>query len=422
MAKTVKHGTRERKASVSKQERLRHRRLMRVFGLFLALLLAFVAGFLVRSQPAFVASLGFSVGEDEVLASSKDTRSTYDSVAARVAEVEDVLTSGSLDGYDLGSATYGMLEALLASSSDPYAAYLSAERYAAYVRESTAGSYAGVGVLFAEHEGRTYVADVFEGSEAEAKGVMQGDFVVSIDGESRGSWALSEVLGALDREEGESVIIEWMRPVSLDAETGSEYATTLICQTYQVENVTTQLDGEVGYIRVRQFTQESVELVERAIADLSAEGAAAFVLDVRDNPGGYLTQAVDMASLFIPSGVVVEVATPEGATTKTASATTATSAPVVVLVNGYTSAAAEVLAASLQDNQRAEIVGATTAGKGSVQVVRELSFGGAIRYTAAYYRTPLGHDIEGVGITPDVKVSDADAQLRIAMETARSLA
>ncbi len=146
-------------------------------------------------------------------------------------------------------------------------------------------------------------------------------------------------------------------------------------------------------------------------------------------PGGYLTQAVDIASLFIESGVIVEIQTVDGpASSKKASGATITSAPLVVLVNKYTAAAAEVLAAALQDNQRAQLVGETTLGKGSVQVVRELDFGGAVRYTAALYLTPLGYHIDDTGIVPQAVVANGDAdgktddQRIVALDTARALA
>lgn len=422
MAKTAKHISRERKvAAVSKQEQLRHKRYMRAFGLFLALLIAFAAGFLVRSQPAFVSSLGFPVNDGEQNAASPvEVKTTYESISARIAEVEDLFSESSVSGYDLTAATEGMIAAMMQTTGDPYATYFTPERYSAYVRETADRSYAGVGVLFSDYNGRAYVADVFEGSEAEAKGVMQGDVVIAVDGDASIEWSMTETLKALDREDGESVVITWMRPSSLDAAKGTEYTTSLSCREYEVTNVSSSLEGEVGSIKIRQFTQNSAELVEAAVSELAAQGAVSFVLDVRDNPGGYLTQAVDIASLFIPSGVVVEIQTAEGVTTKTASGVTITDAPVVVIANDYTSAAAEVLAAALQDNQRAVVVGSTTLGKGSVQVVRELSFGGAVRYTAAYYLTPLGHDINGVGVVPDVAVSGADAQYRIAVETARS--
>ena len=427
MAKEGKHRGRDRKIAVlTKQEKARGRRAMRFFAFFLAVALAFVAGFAVRSQTAFVQSLGFSVSPDEAAAtaSSKKLKSTYDSISARVEEVEDLLADRSLDAVDLEKATYSMLDGLLKATGDPYAAYFNPERYNNYIKETTERTYAGIGVLFSEYNGRAYVADVFEGSEAEAKGVRQGDFVEAIDGDSGRVWSLTEVVNSLAREEGTSVVVTWMRPISLDAETGSEFTTTLECRRYKEANITTELVNDVGYIRLHQITQNSSDLVKGAISDLTSQGAVAFVLDVRDNPGGYLTQAVDIASLFIKSGVVVEIKTVDGVSSKTASGVTVTDAPLVVLVNGYTSAASEVLAAALQDNQRAEVVGQTTLGKGSVQVVRELSFGGAVRYTAAYYLSPLGHEINGVGVVPDIMVGateDSDAQRLVAIDTAHSM-
>ena len=419
----------KRQSAAPSREHAHNRRIARAMGVFVVVVLAFAAGFVVRSQSAFVASLGFPVEEHvDSAGSTTSVKTTYDSVSARVAEVEDLLASNSMDEYDMSTATYSMLEDMMKSTGDPYAMYYSPDRYASYIKDSANRSYAGVGVLFADYNGRAYVVDVFEGSEAEAKGVTQGDFVRAVDGDGSKNWTMTEVVNSLAREDGDKVVITWVHPTSKDAETGTEFTTTLTCQNYDVQNVESELVEEnVGYIRLHQITQNSAELVRAAVSDLTSQGASSFVLDIRDNPGGYLTQAVDIASMFVPSGVLVEIETIDGATTKTASGTTLTDAPLVVLTNGYTSAAAEVLAAALQDNMRAQVVGQTTMGKGSVQVVRELSFGGAIRYTAAYYHSPLGHDIDGVGVVPDISVgasedSGSDTQRLVAVDTARSLA
>lgn len=387
---------------------------------------AFCGGFALRSQTDLIDSWGIPVSdeESEALATAANRESYDTSITARVRDVEQILSTYSLDEINLTEATYTMLADLMKSTGDPYAAYYNPDLYNNYIKESTDRSYAGIGVVFADYNGRAYVADVFEGSEAEAKGVRQGDFVEAIDGDSSRVWSLTEVVNSLARDEGANVIVTWMRPISLDAETGSEFTTTLLCRRYEEVNVTTELVNEVGYIRLRQITQNSSDLVKSAVADLTNQGATAFVLDIRDNPGGYLTQAVDIASLFIKSGVIVEIRTVDGVSSKTASGVTVTDAPLVVLVNGYTSAASEVLAAALQDNQRAEVVGQTTLGKGSVQVVRELTFGGAVRYTAAYYLSPLGHEINGAGVVPNIMVDateDADTQRLVAIDTAHSL-
>ncbi len=409
------------------RERMRNRRIARALAFVMLVVLAFVGGFAVRSQVAFVASLGFPVEEGQATASqaNKPLKTSYNSLTARLEEVEDLLTSNSMDDLDLGRATPVVMKALMESLDDPYAAYFDAERYAAYVKEATERSYTGIGVLFSEHDGRVYAADVFEGSEAESLGVAQGDFIEAIDGTSTEGWTSSEVINDLAREEGSQVVVSWMHPSSPDAQKGSSFTTTLTSHAFELPNVSTSLDDGVGYVRLRQISQNSSDLVKDAVSSLTAEGATAFVLDIRDNPGGYLTQAVDIACLFVQSGVIVEVETADGTTPKSATGTTITNAPLVVLANDYTSAAAEVLAAGLQGNQRATVVGQTTRGKGSVQVTRELTFGGGVRYTAAYYLTPLGASIDGVGVVPNVSLvssDDSDMQLEVAVDTARSLA
>lgn len=409
-----------------RKARERNKRFVRLAACVVLAALSFAAGFTVRGQDTFLASLGFFGAPEAASQANQQTASTFNAVSARMAEVEDILENNSVDTYDLDEATSKSLAAFADATGDGYLRYFDPQHYAAYVKESANSSYAGVGVLFSEYNGRAYAADVFPDSVAEAQGVQQGDIVVAIDGDSSHDWSLTETVKSLSRSDGDTAVVTWMRAASLDAETGDQFTTTLVCSEYSASNVTTELDGTVGYIRLRQITQNAADLVSSAVNDLTSQGALSFVLDIRDNPGGYLTQAVDIASLFVKSGVLVEIQTLDGSSTKTASGASTVTAPLVVLVNEYTGAAAEVLAAALQDNQRAQVVGTTTMGKGSVQVVRELSFGGALRYTAAYYKTPLGHDINNVGVIPDKSVgaggdSRSDPQKRLALETAQSL-
>ncbi len=267
---------------------------------------------------------------------------------------------------------------------------------------------------------------MFEGSSAAEAGVKPGDFVVAIDGDSSQDWSATEAINAVQRESGSTVVIRWRHAESLDSTGGEEFTTTLTTGNYEEPNVTTQLTNKVGYISLKQFTSNSDALVREAISELTDEGARSFVLDLRDNPGGYLSKSVDVASLFIKSGTVVEIDTLTTSTTREVSGDLATEAPLVVLVNGNTAGSAEALAAALRDLDRAAIVGTTTMGKGSVQVTRPLSFGGALRYTAARYVSPSGYAIDGVGVSPDASVamdsdSSTDRQKEVAVETAQSL-
>ena len=424
-------GNNQRTVARTRKRRARSYRLIRVFLVIILLCAAFACGFFVRGENAFLQTLGFPVAvtgiqKSDITDQNAVKKDVYNSLSMRVAEVEDILSSDSLDTYNLDEVTESTLKAFGEASNDPYMRYYSADRYNALLNTQNEG-YAGVGVLFSEYNGQAYVVDVFEGSPAQLEDVQEGDFVVSINGDRSQTWSRSEVAAALSQSAGGTVVITWRRPESLEADGGTEYTTTLECAEYDEANVTTEYDEDrrVGYVKIKQFTQNAALLAQTAISELQSQGARSFVLDLRDNPGGYLSQAVDLASLFMSSGTVVEVQTVDGKTAKAASGQPITDLPLVVITNKNTAAAAEVVAAALKESQRATLVGTTTLGKGSVQVLYELSFGGAMRYTAAYYLTPEGHAIDQVGVTPTVSLDntgDGDAQKDYAIEVAGSRA
>ncbi len=419
-----KHGDSKQLAASARKARARNLRLIRIFILVIVIAAVFCLGFFVRGNATVLSALGFTtlVGDDP--AKTVEQRTVYNSLSERVEEVEDTLSEESLDTFDLDQTTTGVLNALATATEDPYLRYYDQAQYA-LLEQNAGDDYEGVGVLFGESDGKAYAVDVFDDSPAQIAGVQQGDFVVAIDGDRTREWSQTEVLAALDREEGSTAVITWRRPATSGAEGGEEFTTALTCVKTSETNVTSVLgDGGVGVITLRQITGNSTDLVRSAVESLEAQGAQSYVLDIRDVPGGYLSQAVEIANLFVRNGIIVQIETNGGISTRQASGEVVTDKPLVVLVNGNTTAAAEVLASALQDNQRATLVGQTTMGKGSVQVVRELSFGGALRYTAAYYLSPQGRAIDGLGVAPDIIVDRnegaSDNQLSLAIETAQS--
>lgn len=422
----AKHGNSKQVAAIARKARARNLRLIRFFSLVIVIAVAFGVGFFVRGESSVLSLLGFEslAGDDAAAASATQQKNVYNSISERVEEVETTLAEDSLDSYDLDQATANVLNSLAEATEDPYLRYYDSAQYA-LLEQGSGDGYEGVGVLFGEAQGKAYAVDVFDGSSAQVAGVQEGDFVVAIDGDRGRDWSQSEVVSALNRDEGSSVVITWRRPETAGAEGGEEFTTALTCSRSEEVNVESSLtDGGVGVIGLRQITSNSADLVQEAVDSLESQGAQAYVLDIRDNPGGYLSQAVDIANLFVRNGIIVQIETNGGISTRQASGEVVTDKPLTVLVNGNTAAAAEVLAAALQDNRRATIVGQTTLGKGSVQVVRELTFGGALRYTAAYYLSPQGRDINGLGVVPDIVIEredgGADNQLDLAVETAQS--
>ena len=402
---------------------------MRVLGAFVIVCLAFAGGFLLRGNDAFLAHMGLGAYavDEQKNPGATISGNTYESVAARVAEVQGILEQESLDSYELEATSSALITDFLKQTGDPYARYYDEQAYLASQRDAEGGF--GVGVLFGDYRNQAYAVDVIPGSSAQAAGVQQGDFVVAVNGERRDDgWPMADVLAQVEGEEGATVVVTWRRPETLASTGGDEFTTTLQAGAATRENVSFQLlDNEVGYINLRQLGRGTSGLVSDAVKDLTGQGANALVLDLRDCPGGYLTQAVEVASLFQDGGTVVQINTSdssEAPTKRTATGAAITSLPLAVVVNDETAAAAEVLVASLQDNGRATVVGQTTMGKGTVQMMQELSFGGAISYTVAEYKTPSGRSIDGVGVVPTI-TSDADGsgggedvQLRLAVEVA----
>ncbi len=399
----------------------RNASIVKVLGACIFVCVVFCAGFMVRGNTDLLNAMGFSSLDVDTETNPGLTVSgdTYDSLSARVAEMEGVLKKSSMDDYDLGQVTTKVLSSYAESTGDPFLKYYDETSYRAYLA-STKNPEAGIGVLFGENEGKCFASDVFEDSSAAAAGIETGDYVQSIDGVSKSSWSIPEVLDALSRSEGESVYVTWNRPSQKQGENGTTFSTTLTFSSSSQDNVTWSVRDGVCTIDVKQITSDSASMVQNALNDSTSKGAQAFVLDLRDVPGGYLTQAVDIASLFIQNGVVVQIETVSGTTSRSAAGDSVSNAPLVVITNGRTAGCAEVLAAALQESGRAEIVGEKTQGKGSIQAMQPLSFGGAIRYTAAYYLTPSGRQIDGNGITPNVETSHVGTQDSVAFDSARS--
>ena len=400
----------------------RNASIVKFLGACIFVCVVFCAGFAVRGNTDLLGAMGLSSfdTDSDVNPGMTVSGDTYNSLSARFAEVDGILSEGGMGSYDLSQATSKALPAFLGAVDDPYLRYYDDQSYQSYLT-TTKNPNAGIGVLFGESDGQCFVSDVFEDSAAASAGIQSGDRIVSIDGVVKTTWSAPDVLNALSRGEGESVFITWNRPATESSEE-STFGTTLTFSSSSEENVTYEMQEGIGIIRLKQITSDSASQVANAINAVTAEGAHSLVLDLRDVPGGYLTQAVDISSLFIQSGVVVQIETTEGTTSRSADGKSITSAPLVVLVNGRTSGCAEVLAAALQETDRASVVGTATLGKGSVQIMQPLSFGGALRYTAAYYLTPNGRQIEGTGVSPDIESSSASTQESVALDVARSLA
>ncbi len=347
-----------------------------------------------------------------------------------VLEVYDLLKKEALEPPSETSATAGAIQGLLESGGDKYGLYFD-PRHFEYFNQEMSGEFGGIGVTLGEQDGTTYVVEVFKGTPAQRGGLKTGDRFVEIDGVRREKWATDEVVKRVRGKEGTKVRLTMLRPGSKGVP-GKEYSVELTRATITFPNLKSEMKGDVGYIRLAQFNDNATAEISKAVEGLSKKGATSFVLDLRDNPGGSLNQAVSVASLFIEQGVVVRVA--ERGKPQVEHRTvgrTITDAPLVVLINENSASASEIVAGALQDHKRAVLVGEKSFGKGSVQTIRRLSFGGAVKFTTAHYLTPKSRAIDGKGLAPDIAVkmdvademdSDKDVQLKRAVEEAKKLA
>jgi carboxyl-terminal processing protease len=317
----------------------------------------------------------------------------------KVDEVRGLLVDGALEVPKETSMTAGAVQGLLDATGDKYAEYFD-KRHLGYFNEQSAGEFGGIGVTIGEKGGTAAVVSVMPNTPALKAGMRPGDVFVSIDGTKQSKWTSDEVVKKVRGESGTVV-----RLVMKRGEATKPFNITRA--KIEVPNTEVRMIGkDVGYVRLYSFNQKSSADLRDAISKLEKQGAKGFVLDLRDDPGGLLGQAVDVASLFIPDGVIVRVderGKPEEVSRATGQVET--DAPVVLLVNGNSASASEIVAGALQDHGRAKLVGEKTYGKGSVQTVEELSFGGAVKFTIAHYLTPKKRVINGKGLTPDYVVT-----------------
>lgn len=365
--------------------------------------------------------------------------STEDStVGRRVEEVEALLRADALKPPSETSATAGAIQGLLESSGDNYGTYFDPRRFQ-FFNEESMGQFGGIGVVLGEKDGTTYVVEVYKNTPAAKAGMKAGDLFVGIDGVRRDKWTSEEVVKRVRGEAGTKVKLTMLRPNEKAEKAGhpggpvgKEYTSNVTRATIELPNVEGELKGKVGYISVGQFNQKTADDIKQQIAALEKKGAKSFVLDLRNNPGGLLSQAVEVTSLFVDSGVVVRVEERgKPAIEERTTGNQVTKAPLVLLINENSASASEIVGGALQDYSRATLIGQKSFGKGSVQTIKELSFGGAVKFTTAHYLTPKGRVIDGKGLTPDVVVKmdvekqldeKTDTQLKKALELAEKKA
>lgn len=306
---------------------------------------------------------------------------------------------------DSRSDTYAAIQEMLGSLDDPYTRLLPPEQYRS-LQTSTSGELTGVGLQIAKSEDDRSLQIVapIDGSPAAAADLQPRDRILAIDGRPTQDLSLDEAANYMRGPIGTSVVLT----VSRNQEAPKDI--TLTRDIVSLNPVVTRLsrisdDLTIGYIRLSQFNANAASEIAHTVQDFETQGANAYILDLRNNPGGLLNAGIEIARQWLDQGTIVYTFDRRGMVDNIdATGGALTDDPLVVLVNEGTASASEILAGALQDNRRAQLVGNTTFGKGLIQSLFDLSDGSGLVITVAKYKTPANHDIHRLGIRPNKTV------------------
>ena len=299
------------------------------------------------------------------------------------------------------AAIDGMLTSL-----DPHSSYLSPED-AADMRVQTRGEFGGLGIEVTQEEGFVKVVSPIDGTPADAAGIMSGDFITAVDGASVLGLTLDDAVDLMRGPVGSEIVITVVREGEIEP-----FDVSIIRDTIKLTAVRTRTEGDTVVLRITTFSDQTYDSMRDLLAEQVEEAGGienvnGLVLDLRNNPGGLLRQAILVSDAFLEAGEIVSTRSrnpQDGERFNANAGDLAQGLPIVVLINGGSASASEIVAGALQDHRRAIVVGTNSFGKGSVQTVMPLRGDGAMRLTTARYYTPSGRSIQALGISPDIIV------------------
>jgi len=336
----------------------------------------------------------------------------------RAVQVVKGLYVGKVQGNSLMT---GSIKGMVNSIGDPYSVYMDPKMFSELMME-TKGSFGGVGIVLGVREKLLIVVAPIEGTPAEKAGIQSGDQITRIDTQNTKDMALDEAVGKIRGPEGSKVTLTILRP-------GAEAQDYVLTRdTIVLKSVSGKiLESGIGYIRISMFSETTGKDFSEKLDELTEAGMKSLILDLRNNPGGLIGESVKVAGLLVPRGPVVSVIGKDGARETSESLLDKPTVPLVVLINGGSASASEIVAGAVQDRGAGKLIGVKTFGKGSVQRVVPLDKESAVKITIAEYHTPKDRAIHGKGLEPDIVVemskdkdSKTDPQLEKAIEVLKA--
>ena len=337
----------------------------------------------------------------------------FDDAKAYV-EIEKIINENYIGSADDDTLFNAAASAMVRSIDDKWSYYMSPEEYAAY-KLTSSNEYAGIGISVKQNDSGDFeIFSVDSGTPAEAAGLTAGQLIVSVDGQAVADMTLSEMQELIRSKLNKDF------PMVVSDKKGNEVSVTVACEIIYKDPVSSRmLDGNIGYIKIANFEAGSSEGTINAIERLVAEGATSFIFDVRNNPGGLLSELVSLLDYLLPDGDLFISVDKQGNETVKTSDKICLSSKMAVLVNANTYSAAEFFAAALQEYDWATIVGENTTGKARSQITLELSNGGAVHISTHKYLTPDRVDLSEVGgIKPDIEAVNTNEDPQIQLNAA----
>jgi carboxyl-terminal processing protease len=351
------------------------------------------------------ATLGFSAFAVTTNQNASEKRAQTFKQLELFAEIVAKAQANYVTEFDESEAIEAAINGML-SSLDPHSSYLDPNDFKD-MQAQTSGEYGGLGIEVTAQDGFVKVVSPMDGTPAQRAGIKSGDFLTAIDGKSIVGLPLNDAVKQMRGEVNSALSVTVVR------EGVEPFDVSLNREVIRPVVVKQKMVGDVGYVRITTFNEQTVKSLDKALEDTRKGALKGLVLDLRDNPGGLLEASIEVTSRFVNGGEVVSTRGRHDTDSKRYNAVRANrypNVPIVVLVNGGSASAAEIVAGALQDRERAVVLGVTSFGKGSVQTVLPLGPNkGAMRLTTSRYYTPSGKSIQGAGIEPDVEV----AQVRL---------
>jgi carboxyl-terminal processing protease len=328
---------------------------------------------------------------------------------------EDFVAQDSVDPEMLRQ---GAIDGALSALGDPHTIYIDPETYSLGI-DIVTGQFEGIGARVEQDpvSGEIVIVAPFRDSPADKAGIRAGDVVLTVDGESTVGWTVSQAVRRIRGPQGTDVTLGVLHETGESEDITITRGVIIIPTvfTHEIDDADGNPVNDIAYVELQQMTEESVDDLENVLRDVEEKGYRGLILDLRRNPGGGLSATVEIADLFLDSGVILIQVDKEGneIVERADGGDEGEEIPLVLLVGSGSASGAEVLAAAVRDNARGVLIGSTTFGKGSVNHLRELSDGGALYITIARWLTPNGEQIEAIGLAPDIEVVPTDEDIEL---------